>query len=155
VPRSARLRANIRLPLVWAAHVVATVSAVEVTVLTARTPRAFPIVQDERALPEPPEGPERPGLSGLGANRSSASSSWTSRTWSGTVPACGRPPSRALLASTSARVVASPAAAPRPISALPYLPTPGVTGSSSFFVTYGATRLPSPIDRLASVSAVW
>jgi hypothetical protein len=73
----------------------------------------------------------------------------------GTVPASGSPPSPRCLESTSATVVASPAAAPTPTSTFANRPTPGVTGSSNRFVTYGATRLPTPIDRLASVSASW
>ena len=71
----------------------------------------------------------------------------------GRVPAWGRPPAASRLASTSAMVVM--AAAPMAVAtrALPYLPRPGVTGSTSRLSVSGASRLPTPMASQAMVSS--
>ncbi len=71
---------------------------------------------------------------------------------SGMVPASGRRPASSRRAMASAAVVATAAPMAPATSTLPYLPLPGVTGSTSFFRVSGAKRLPTPMARLASVS---
>ncbi|GAA4398343.1 hypothetical protein GCM10023153_23130 [Ornithinibacter aureus] len=71
----------------------------------------------------------------------------------GRVPAGGSSPSARRRRTTSATVVTADGVTATPMSTLAPRPMPGVTGSSSFFATKGAMRLPTPIVRLAMVSA--
>jgi hypothetical protein len=128
VPRSRRERANSRVPLVCADHVVATVSAVAATAATAVAP----------------ETASAQGATASGLVRAARG---------GMVPAGGSDPSARRRRTTSATVVTADAATATPMSTFAPRPMPGVTGSSSLFATNGAMRLPTPMVRLAIVSA--
>ena len=161
MPRSNGESRKSFLPAVSALHNVETVTTAEASDVTADPPVMRRSAGSTWAAPGTGSGSEvRTSSSSFPIARPDRDV-WLDRgarlerdddTLDGNAPALSRPVAR-VRRTTSPTVAAAAAARDRPISALAYRPVRGVTGASSVSATYGATRLPTPIDRLAMVSA--